>query len=820
MRFLTACLVLLFVFVPAGFSQNLGFDLAGPPVDVKVERKGKTLPIAEVPNLQPGDRLWVHPDFPDSQSVHYQLIVAFLRGSTNPPPDEWFTKAETWDKDVREEGIYVTVPAEAQQAMVFLAPQATGDFSTLRRAVRGRPGAFVRSSQDLQQASLDRARLERYLEEIKSISDSDPKSLQQKSVVLAHNLKIKVDEKCFDRPLEQQYACLTQDSDKLILDDANTQSMLARVTNGATADLMNQISYSRLGGGGAYSAYIGAIIDFGRIMGSLHTAAYQYIPALAVPRDDSLRLRLNNPPSFRKPQSVIVIALPPVQKAVVPPMRSSEAEEAYCLATPSPVLTAEGTPILFATRFAHDMFLRIEDSSGKPMELPVVADPGRGGFAVNTKGLRWLDFNADLTGTLHGMWGFDAFQGPKFKLHMPHQEHWNIAAGDKTALIVGREDMLHVSAESTSCVSGVALLENNKEKPVSWKATHPQALEIKVPLDDDKPGRVTLAIRQHGLANADEVSAESYAEAAQFDRFTLNAGDANGTLEGKRLDEVKEVDLDGVRFLPGDLKRQSDHDELTLTTQGSTDGLRQLQASARIVLHDGRQSRLRATVLPPRPKVTLISKAVQTDDPGPSSIQFGDENELPTIGRIVFSIKSVVPPEFSRTEQIEVAAADNSFHSMLKMSDGSLVLQDAQTALASIDPMKAFGNSAFGPLRFRPVSADGTTGDWQPLGTLVRLPDLKEISCPVSSSKPCSLSGTNLFLLSAVSSDDSFDDATDVPDGFTGQVLSVPHPAGKSLYFKLRDDPSVVQSASVPVTRETAGATKQHVTSAAASGSE
>src|ERR1022692_1716468 len=96
------------------------FDLIGPKVEVRVTRAGVTLPIASVPNLQPGDRLWLHPDLPPTQSVHYLLIAAFLRGTTNPPPDNWFTRIETWDRKVREEGITITVPAEAQQAILFL----------------------------------------------------------------------------------------------------------------------------------------------------------------------------------------------------------------------------------------------------------------------------------------------------------------------------------------------------------------------------------------------------------------------------------------------------------------------------------------------------------------------------------------------------------------------------------------------------------------------------------------------------------------------------------------------------------------------------
>jgi hypothetical protein len=118
---------------------NARFDLTGPKVDVRVTRGGVTLPIASVPNLQPGDRLWLHPDLPATQSVHYLMVLAFLRGTTNPPPDNWFIRIETWDKKVRAEGVEVTVPGEAQQAVLFLAPVTGGDFSTLRSAVQGRP---------------------------------------------------------------------------------------------------------------------------------------------------------------------------------------------------------------------------------------------------------------------------------------------------------------------------------------------------------------------------------------------------------------------------------------------------------------------------------------------------------------------------------------------------------------------------------------------------------------------------------------------------------------------------------------------------------
>jgi hypothetical protein len=150
------------------------FDLAGPDLQVKVTRGSRTLPIAEVPNLAVGDRVWLHADLPVTQTARYLLVAAFLRGSTNPPPANWFFSCETWKGKCAQDGLTVAVPQDAQQMLLFLAPSTGGDFKTLVSAVQGRPGAFVRSSQDLNQASLDRERLEQYLAAIRSLNDTDP----------------------------------------------------------------------------------------------------------------------------------------------------------------------------------------------------------------------------------------------------------------------------------------------------------------------------------------------------------------------------------------------------------------------------------------------------------------------------------------------------------------------------------------------------------------------------------------------------------------------------------------------------------------------
>ena len=155
------------------------FDLVGPTLELTVTRSGVTLPAARVPSLAGGDRLWLKADLPPQQDAHYLMVVAFLRGATNPPPADWFVRCETWSGKCAKEGLTLTVPKDAQQLLVFLAPETGGDFKTLMNAVRGRPGAFVRTSQDLNQATLDHSRLEGYLGAIRELADRDPGRLRR-----------------------------------------------------------------------------------------------------------------------------------------------------------------------------------------------------------------------------------------------------------------------------------------------------------------------------------------------------------------------------------------------------------------------------------------------------------------------------------------------------------------------------------------------------------------------------------------------------------------------------------------------------------------
>jgi hypothetical protein len=784
-------------------AEAAAFDLAGPKVDVHVEREGKTLPISQVPNLQAGDRLWVHPDLPESQSVHYLMIVVFLRGATNPPPESWFTRVETWNKQVHDEGLFITVPNEAEEALVFLAPDTGGGFSTLRKAVRGKPGAFVRAAQDLWQASLDRARLEKYLAAVKDFPTTDAAQFKQHTQILARSLNIRVDSQCFDKPSAQQVPCLTQNTDQLVLDDSHTESMVTTITSGASGDLMSQIGYTPQARFGYYSPYIGAVMDVARILGSTHTAQYQYIPALALPKADTLNLRLNNPPSFRNPKSVIVVGLPPITKAVVPPLRAVDAKQVFCIANPELVLPVDGAPLIFATDLAHHLSLRIETSEGKALEIPANADPVRGGIVAEGENLKPSNFDEEFSGVVHGTWGFQNFEGPHFSFRSPRAAKLVLASKDASALIVGREDTLHLQVEDTPCVKDLSVHDQKETRlAATWKVPKPGELEIHVPLKDEAAGLLEIQVAKYGLREPDTITLHTYAEAGRLDSFEIHAGDIDGVLKGTRLDQVASLEVNGVRFLPKALGRANQQDELHMVAQAGShiEGWPGETLTGHTALNDGRSLDVKVQVDSPRPQVTLLNKTVQPEpDNAPAAIRLGNPEDLPQDARLSFVLKAMSPGAFSPDEKIEVATADDAFRVTLSAQDGNLTLQDAATMVAVLDPMKHLGPSAFGPLKFRPVVANNVPGDWQPLVSLVRIPQLRGIHCATAPEKQCSLLGEKLYLIESVSTDQEFTNAVDVPDGFVANALPIPKPKNKTLYVKLRDNPADINTVALPM---------------------
>ena len=808
------------------------FDLIGPKVDVHVTRAGRTLPIAQVPNLLPGDKLWLHADMPATQSVNYLLVAVFLRGTTNPPPDKWFYKIETWDKKVSEEGVTITVPNEAQQAILFLAPETGGDFSTLRSAVRGRPGVFVRASQDLIEAGFEQARIEKYLASMRFVPPGDPKALLAHSNFLASTLNLKPNEDCFKQPVDLQYTCLTQSGNQTLLDDGHAQSMVASLANGSSADFINSASYTQLAGAGMYSAYVGTIVDLVRLMSGLHTAHYQYIPAIAFPTGESLNLRLNTPPSFTNPKSVIVIGLPAIKAATPPPLRESNPHHVNCLLKPAIVLPIEGAPLVYSTSFAHDLVLHI-NGPGAGTDIQVTPNAYQGGLVLAPVPLRRvlpLPSNTDdsgssiatqpvaqhalkppsdtstVTGTIKGYWGFDKFTGPTLQLQDVPGKGWKLASGD--ILIAGRENHLTLTSTGTACIDSIALdTAAGKSIETHWKqAAKPASVDLTISLKSVDPGAMHLAIHQYGELNPTIVAAETFSEPAHLDKLVLHAGDTSATLTGTSLNQVKQLAFGGLVFTPD----PSSSDAAAFTSQTSKQDTLLLslppdsptpkfnegeKITARFALNDGRTLTLPVTVEAPRPSVVLLNKRIA--DSGNNPIQLADQNDLPLSQQLTFSLRSSEP--FSRQSKIEIANADGTLHTMLSLAAGTLVLQNPHTILATLDPLHTFGTSAFGPLRLRPIAPDGTTGDWIPLVTLVRLPDLKDVQCTAEVSAPCTLEGENLYLVDAVATDASFTAPTTVPEGFVGTTLELPKPSKTGFYLRLRDDPAAANIVKLPV---------------------
>lgn len=765
--------------------DTAAFDLIGPDINVTVNRQGHTLPIAEVPNLQVGDRLWIHPILPNDQRARYLLIVTFLRGATNPPPDSWFTRAEMWTPAARKSGVTVSVPKEAEQALIFLAPQTGGDFATLRSAVQGKPGAFVRAAQDLQIASLHRARLEKYLTAIRDSADQDSKTLHERATMLARSLSIKLDEDCFNKPVLQQASCLMQNSDQLVLDDGAGQSVVSALTDNGGGDLLGALSETKAAGSGAYSPYVGAVVDLAKLMENLHTAKYQYISALALPQGNELHLRLNTPPSFHKPQSVLVVGLPSVQAAMVPKPRPVPAEAVACLQNPKLVLGAEGAPLMFSSELAHDLMLRIEDKkSGHALEIPISANALLGGFVPSGTLPKLDDLPLSFHGQLHGLWGFEPFEGPTYQLQRSGSAKLTLPESEQHLLIAGHDYEMKLAMENSACVEQVNFRNaHGKTQKIDWKSGAGE-LQMKLPLEKAPAGDSAVLVRHYG-APAAELRVAVYEEACQLTGFEVHAGDNTGILKGGCLDRVAGVEIGGGHWQPSGVAANK---QLDIVAQGNASALHEKQTlNAKITLKDGRVLETPVTVLAPRPRLLLVSKLVQRSE-SPIRLE-GDEN-LPVDGQLRFRVRSEQPANFAAGEKIEVASTDGFYHAELSLANGDLIRQNEKTVMATLHIDKSYGASVFGALRFRAVNVDGMTGDWQPLVTLVRLPGVDELHCPEEKDASCQLSGSNLFLLEAVASDASFKHSVAVSENEMAPTIEVPRPHGKRLYVKLRDNPA------------------------------
>jgi hypothetical protein len=483
---------------------------------------------------------------------------------------------------------------------------------------------------------------------------------------------------------------------------------------------------------------------------------------------------------------------------------------------------------------------------GRSIDLPVRAVAAKGGLVVDASAVPDAKLDPHVVGKIVGMWGFDRLDGPSFNLNVPHPTTWRLDKADANSLVVGRDDDVRLHGNGAACVAEIQLRDSTgKETKADFKMVKPDELEVKVPMASAATGDAGLLVRQRGLESPDQVAIQAYAQAGHLDALHFHAGDSTASLVGTRLDEVASVQLNDVHFTPGELTHSGDKDTLMLKAADpkAAAGLpANLRATAHVLLKDGRAMELENTVSGHRPQVMLASKSVEAAPDASNLVHLVDPNELPVGGKVTFVLKTVTLPAFSRADKVEVQSEDQTLHTTLEVSDGSLVLQDSSTILGSFDPLKSFGPSAFGKLQLRAVDASGSPGDWIPLGTLVRVPLIASVKCarairaaaaataaaatraanagdapatteasgpppPVNdASTPlandpnaqCTLNGTSLFLIDSISSDPQFTHSVSVPDGYTNPTLAVPRPSTGELYLHLRDDPAIANTITVP----------------------
>ena len=159
-----------------------------------------------------------------------------------------------------------------------------------------------------------------------------------------------------------------------------------------------------------------------------------------------------------------------------------------------------------------------------PIELPVTADPSRGGLVLKQPAPALP--SGELVGVIHGKWGFDDWTGPQFHLLSPQPGGWTLAAADQSALVVGREDILHFDGQRSLCIDKVEEHAGaRKTQTTDLEVPQTRRLQVSVPMKDAAPGPVTVAIYQYGVEKPESSPMMAFADAASLDRLTLSAGD-------------------------------------------------------------------------------------------------------------------------------------------------------------------------------------------------------------------------------------------------------------------------------------------------------
>jgi len=245
-------------------------------------------------------------------------------------------------------------------------------------------------------------------------------------------------------------------------------------------------------------------VDTARILSSLHTAHFQYIPAAGAahrrqPESAAEYAALVHQPQVRGGDGAAARRV-----FAAGAVASGEPSDSFCAMKQGLVLPAEGAPAGVCHRDGARPVsaYRIRRREACHARCACDCRPGQGRAGAHTGNLCAAGRRSDRR--VRGEWGFDNWEGPRYQLVAALPGKWTLAASDQSALVVGRDDTLHIDGPSTVCVEKVEAQTAGKATlALQWKTPKPGALEVTVPLKDASPGPVSVALYQFGLAQPD-----------------------------------------------------------------------------------------------------------------------------------------------------------------------------------------------------------------------------------------------------------------------------------------------------------------------------
>jgi hypothetical protein len=516
-----------------------------------------------------------------------------------------------------------------------------------------------------------------------------------------------------------------------------------------------------------------------------------------------MNLKLNSPPSFYNPKSVIVIALPKIEPSRVPNLRLEDSTQSFCLASPSMSLPFRGAPSLFSTSFPHDLVIAFgPEESG--VHIALVPDAYDGGLIPANpipEGLldrfetKASDGSVTVQGRLEGRWGFDQLDGPTLNFQYSPGDDWKLVSSK--AFMAGEDVEVALRGRGTACIHQITISNSSDDSsPVQFdRASGNDNLVLHLPFKDRSAGTYSLAIAQHGTPAIAKVGITVYSNDIRIDKMLLGTG-GSAILLGQHLQKVVSVKVGDQTFVPINAAPEERGLQLRAPHAPATDNA----PSATVLLQNG--GVMTVPVAVEEPGATLKVLSVDSTLVTPKAeipIGLGSQRDIALHGILHFVVQS--EGVYPRGQDIEISTADDAVRTRISLSSGDLILQDDHTAVGAVDLDKAFGESAFGELRIRAIPSDGTVGNWVTLGRLVRRPHITAVRCTSVDVPTCMVEGSDLFLALAFSTTADFASPIPVPTGFDGSNFAIPmkpYPRTSTLYVRLRDDPDGFATIKIP----------------------